>query len=123
MHAAFDASFQRWKLTCKIEEHLCLKLIVHYGDIIVYDIMGFKKLYGEAVIESHSLLKNGNNETDYILVTEDYLNALHQTVSAPSLLKSGYKTFKSHLTTDLKQIPYYFFPNLKNAASFSTYPV
>jgi hypothetical protein len=38
MHEAFDTQFEKWKLRYKIEADLSLKLIVHYGEIIVYDI-------------------------------------------------------------------------------------
>lgn len=119
MYDAFDATYQHWKLQYKIETNLSLKLIVHYGNIVVYDIKGFKKLYGETVIESHNLLKNGNGESNYILITEDYLKALHQNMSGTQLFHSGYVPFKSQLTTDVKRIAYYFFSNIKKAASVS----
>ncbi|MEO6733978.1 MAG: DUF2652 domain-containing protein [Ferruginibacter sp.] len=109
MYDAFDAGYLQWKLKYNLQANLSLKLIVHYGNIAVYDIKGFKKLYGETVIESHNLLKNGNGKTDYILVTEDYLKALHQELSNEQLYNRGYTSFRSHLTTDVKKIPYYFF--------------
>lgn len=37
---------------------LSLKLVVHFGPIAEYKLYGFKKLYGEAIIEAHRLLKN-----------------------------------------------------------------
>lgn len=119
MYEAFDATYQRWKIAYKIETDLSLKVIVHYGNIVVYDIKGFKKLYGETVIDSHNLLKNGHGKTNYILVTEDYLQALHQNISDEQLFHSGYIPFKHQLTTDVKRIAYYFFSTIKKAASIS----
>ena len=95
MYEAFDSRFKKWKLQYKIEADLSLKLIVHYGDIIVYDIKGFKKLYGETVIESHSLLKNGSGIADYILVTEDYVRALHQNISDLLIAEAEYPPCQS----------------------------
>lgn len=112
MYDAFDAGYLQWKLKYNIHTDLSLKLIVHYGNIAVYDIKGFKKLYGETVIESHILLKNGNGKTDYVLVTEDYLKALDQDLSNEQLYYHGYTSFKSQMTTDVKKIAYYFFSNI-----------
>ena len=119
MYEAFDASYRRWKIQYNIEADLSLKLIVHYGNILVYDIKGFKKLYGETVIESHNLLKNGNSEKNYILITEDYLSALHHHVPDIKSFNPRYLSFKSQLTTDAKRISYYFFSgnNMPSAAS------
>ena len=111
IYEAFDATYQRWKLQYKIDAELSLKVIVHYGNIMVYDIKGFKKLYGETVIESHNLLKNGNGVSDYILVTEDYLNALSAKGTTSKKTATGYTTYKSQLTTGVSRIAYYFFSN------------
>ncbi len=114
MYEAFDTRFKKWKLQYHIEADLSLKLIVHYGDIITYDIKGFKKLYGETVIESHNLLKNGNGISDYILVTEDYVRALHQNIS--DLLFAEYTTSHSQLYSGVKKIAYYFFSTVKETS-------
>jgi hypothetical protein len=120
MHEAFDNKYQQWKIQYNIQADLSLKLIVHYGDIIVYDIKGFKKLYGETVIESHNLLKTGSNTTDYILVTEDYMKALHQNISDALLLGEGADLNKSQLHTGFKRIAYYFFSTVKKASFISS---
>ena len=49
---------------------MSLKLIVHFGPIAEYQLYGFKKLYGEAVIEAHRLLKNDIPNHSYILITK-----------------------------------------------------
>ncbi len=119
MYDAFDTRFKKWKLQYKIEADLSLKLIVHYGDIIVYDIKGFKKLYGETVIESHNLLKNGSGITDYILVTEDYVRALHQNISDLLIAETEYPSSQSQLYSGVKKIAYYFFSTVKKASILS----
>lgn len=53
---------------------LSLKLIVHFGSIAEYKLYGFKKLYGEAIIEAHRLLKNDIPSHNYILVTKDFFD-------------------------------------------------
>ena len=82
---AFDNKYCLLKSKHNLDMDLSLKYIVHYGDINVYRINGFKQLYGEAVIESHRLLKNGANSSNYILITEDYLTALHATAADVSI--------------------------------------
>ena len=116
MYEAFDTRFKKWKLQYHIEADLSLKLIVHYGDIIVYDIKGFKKLYGETVVESHNLLKNGNGISDYVLITEDYVRALHQNVSDLLFADNEYTTSQSQLYSGIKRIAYYFFSTVKKTS-------
>lgn len=75
INVAFNNKLRELKALHAIEANLSLKFIVHYGEINVYTIMGFQKLYGQTVIEAHSLLKNGAGQTKYILLTQDYLAA------------------------------------------------
>lgn len=119
MFEAFDTKYQRWKLKYNLQVDLSLKLIVHYGDILVYDIKGFKKLYGEVVIESHTLLKTGSSVSDYILFTEDYLNALQQNLSEVLSSNSKYVSHRSQLSTGVKKIAYYFVSTIHKAAHLS----
>lgn len=116
MYEAFDTRYQSWKLQYNIEANLSLKLIVHYGNIIVYDIKGFTKLYGETVIESHNLLKSGIKMTDYMLVTEDYMKALQQNISDVLVSDFEYNSYTSQLYSGVKKIAYYFFSTVKKAA-------
>jgi hypothetical protein len=119
MYQAFDEKYQRWKLLYNIEADLSLKLIVHYGNIIVYDIKGFKKVYGETVIESHRLLKNGIGASEYMLITEDYVKALQQNISDVLVHDFEYNAYTSQLYTGVKKIAYYFFSTIKKASKIS----
>ena len=119
MYEAFNNRFAELKELHQIEMELSLKFIVHYGDINVYDIKGFRKLYGQTVIESHSLLKNGQEQSDYILVTEDYFAALNETIINDPICGWKYKRNNSQLLQGLRNITYHFysyFPNLRMVA-------
>jgi hypothetical protein len=118
---AFDAKYNSLKALYNIEASLSLKFIVHYGHIKVYDIMGSKSLYGETVIESHRLLKNGAGLSNYVLITEDYFTALHQNTSDISINDVRLTHYCSDLFTGLRKFGYYFFnyfPNKINENSF-----
>lgn len=109
----FDLRYKYWKEKYKIAEKLSLKLIVHYGDIIVYNIKGFKKLYGETVIESHQLLKNEQGSSNYVLITEEYIKALKENQFTNSVSNSNY-TFKLQMPKGICKNAYYFFSKLKS---------
>lgn len=111
---AFDIKYSSLKALHNIEADLSLKFIVHYGDINLYDIKGSRKLYGETVIESHRLLKNGAGTSNYILITEDYFTALQQTTTDALLSASELTYYCSDLFTGLRKIGYYFFSCFTN---------
>lgn len=119
MYEAFDTRYKRWKLLYNIEADLSLKLIVHYGDIIVYDVKGFTKLYGETVIDSHNLLKTGNDAKEYLLITEDYVKALQQNISDVLLSDFECNPYTSQLYSGVKKIAYYFFSTINKASKMS----
>jgi len=50
-----------------------LKLIAHYGSFTQYTIGSFSKLYGDAVVQSHALLKNSIQSDTYLLLTKELL--------------------------------------------------
>lgn len=52
---------------------LSLKLIAHYGSFTQYTIGNFSKLYGDAVLQSHALLKNTVQSDTYLLLTKELL--------------------------------------------------
>lgn len=54
--------------------NLSLKLVVHYGLFVEYAVGGFSKLYGNAVVQSHCLLKNAIQSSTYLLFTSELLN-------------------------------------------------
>ncbi len=109
IHEAFNNKLESLKSLYNIEADLSLKFIVHYGDINVYNIKGFRKLYGQTVIESHCLLKNGEGNKNYILITEDYFKALDQAVSIGNLSNWAYTTSSSQSFTGLRRIGYSFY--------------
>ena len=118
---AFDSKFSSLKMLYNIEAPLSLKFILHYGNLNEYDINGFKHLYGETVIEAHRLLKNGCGRSTYILVTNDYLNALQQTTPDNLLDNKEFSYFCSDFSTGLRKVNYYFFsylPSKKNENCF-----
>jgi hypothetical protein len=106
---AFDNKYKNLKEQYDIKANLSLKFIIHYGNIILFDILGLTKLYGETVIESHRLLKNGCGGSNYILITEDYFSALNQTSSGDHLSDEDFKCNYSDLFTGLRKVGYYFF--------------
>ena len=120
MHKAFDIKYQHWKRLYNIESTLSLKLILHYGDIKTYDVKGFKKLYGEAIIEAHQLLKSGNSISKYILVTKDYAKSLQRNI--PDVLVSGfhYNLLTSQMYRGAHKTAYYFFSDIKKVFRKST---
>jgi hypothetical protein len=119
---AFDARYKHLKAKYKLTADLCLKVIVHYGELKLYNVFGFKTLYGEAVIESHRLLKNGEGCTNYILITEDYFDSVK---GKPLVNKIHQPDFSHNFTrffTGLRKISYYLYSNLpieKNEPSYS----
>jgi len=52
-----------------------LKAIAHYGTITEFFLGGFRKLYGEVVVEAHHLLKNKINESSYLLITNELIES------------------------------------------------
>lgn len=106
---AFDARYDYLRSLYNIEANLSLKFIVHYGNINLYNINGFRQLYGDTVIESHMLLKNGCGATNYILVTQDYLKALSQIDPETLSAYKEYGCLYSALNIGQKKIGYYYF--------------
>ena len=68
---------------------LSLKSVVHFGPIAEYKLYGFKKLYGELILEAHQLLKNNIPSHSYMLVTQDVLNETQEAdeLSLPKWVK------------------------------------
>ena len=56
-------------------KHLSLKSIVHYGELLSFNVAGFTKLYGNTVVEAHRLLKNSLSLNAYVIITESYRQA------------------------------------------------
>lgn len=119
---AFNNKYKLLKQQYNLIADLSLKYIVHYGNINVYRINGQKQLYGEAVIESHGLLKNGASSTNYILITEDYFKALHSSAAELNLDDTDFTFYCSEFFTGIRKLGYHFynyFPRKCNKNSFA----
>jgi hypothetical protein len=118
MRDAFDKKYRTLKLVYNIQSELNLKFILHFGEMDFYQIRGFKKLYGQSIIESHRLLKNASPFSSYILITEDYLKSL----GAPNIEylpgKGNFPFRFSEFFSGLREITYYFFHHHGSARSF-----
>jgi len=75
MKVAFDAKRQQLELHYGVRLHVQLKAVAHYGEISGFSMGGFRKLYGQVVVEAHSLLKNQVPEKSYLLVTDELREA------------------------------------------------
>ncbi|WP_207427698.1 DUF2652 domain-containing protein [Pedobacter sp. SYSU D00535] len=53
-----------------------LKIVIHFGHISTANIKGRTKLIGEDVIITHKLLKNSVEATEYVLLTQAYLDKI-----------------------------------------------
>lgn len=71
MKSAFDQKKAELEITYNIRLNLQLKAIAHYGAMTEYFPGGFRKLYGEVVVEAHRLLKNNVPERSYLLITDE----------------------------------------------------
>lgn len=61
---------------CKDAPRLSVKFIVHYGPIKELRVSGFTKATGVDMVVAHRLLKNRIDSSEYILMTQNYLNNL-----------------------------------------------
>jgi len=75
MFNAFTTKLKTLEENFNIHCNLSLKFIVHYGEVNRFAIHGFTKLFGQAVIDAHMLLKNGGGYQTYVLFTADYIAA------------------------------------------------
>lgn len=69
----FKIKLHEINLRLQTKINLSLKLIVHYGYVMEYKLSGFRKLYGEVLVEAHLLLKNSIKSKNYVLFTEQAL--------------------------------------------------
>jgi len=109
MYEAFEAKLHALKARYCIQTRLSVKFIMHYGNMTMYHLKGFRKLYGQCIIESHRLLKNGSDDSSYILITEDYVKALQASGCGLYLSDWKFDSYTSQVFTDLREISYFFF--------------
>ncbi len=88
-------------------KHLSLKLIVHYGSIEEFSVNGFRKLYGNTVVEAHKLLKNSIGSNTYALITKAYQNAQRD-------FGNGKAKQQCEVFNDGEKICYSYFPYPSN---------
>ena len=86
---------------------LSLKMIGHYGPLTQYQIAGFSKLFGRAVLESHLLLKNAVNSNSYVLLTNDFLNRASFNFNEPNF--SYYENEQCEMLRGVKKLCYRFY--------------
>lgn len=73
MLAAFSAAVKCIAETVPLAATLSIKMVATCGALTSFPLAGFEKLYGEAVIKAHRLLKNNIESRTYVLITEDLL--------------------------------------------------
>lgn len=89
---------------------LSLKLIVHFGSIAEYKLYGFKKLYGEALVTAHNLLKNDIPSHNYILVTKDFIEKIESTGADDLVLPEWVERDTSeHMANSDGRLPFTYF--------------
>jgi hypothetical protein len=54
---------------CANVDKLRLKVVIHYGEVLSYELEGFQELSGPPVILVHRMLKNSVAQNEYILAT------------------------------------------------------
>ncbi|MHA4844597.1 DUF2652 domain-containing protein [Flavitalea antarctica] len=109
MANAFRVKYHAFKLKYKVDASLSLKFILHFGEIDIYQIGNFEKLYGRTLVESHRLLKNGFVGSDYLLITEDYIEAANLVLRNQQTNEEDKPERITQHFTDLRDINYYFY--------------
>ncbi|WP_207420175.1 DUF2652 domain-containing protein [Desertivirga brevis] len=75
MKTAFDQTRATLEIKYNLKLNLELKAVAHYGPMSEYYLGGFRKLYGQVVVEAHRLLKNKVPQTSYLLITDELSEA------------------------------------------------
>jgi|SRR5690554_3313558 len=75
MKIAFDHKRRELEFRYGVPLNIQLKAVAHYGEFSGFSMGGFQKLYGQVVVEAHSLLKNQVPEKSYLLVTDELQKA------------------------------------------------
>lgn len=96
MKVAFDKKVLDLQKRFHLELNLTLKAIAHYGEMSEFSIEGFRKLYGEVVVEAHRLLKNHIPARSYLLITDELM-----AVTRPSVYEDSFYTKHSSKLCEL----------------------
>lgn len=90
---------------CANAPKLQLKIIAHCGEIEFITVQNKRKPFGPQVIEAHRLLKNSIESDNYILITNELIEA----IKFPTEIGNQLFDFtKSQDSYDNKQIPYHY---------------
>lgn len=90
MQEAFDQKIAELNETLNTKIEMTLKFIIHYGQFSTYNIKRFKKLYGQAIVETHQLLKNQHAQRSaYILFSNSFLEAVEDRQYSLSQVKTA----------------------------------
>ena len=60
---------------CTGSINLDLKVIAHYGEVNAHQVSGFTKIIGKDVVLAHRFLKNGIDQSAYLLVSDSLMTA------------------------------------------------
>jgi hypothetical protein len=83
MLGSFRKKLKTYKEDFPQTASLSIKLVVHYGIIGKFSVGSHSKLFGQAVVEAHRLLKNSIGTHTYALITREYFNEQDQNYSFP----------------------------------------
>ena len=64
---------------CTEVVHLNIKAVLNYGSVVVKKVRQFEEISGTSVIVAHRLLKNSVPLDEYVLLAEDFMQALGET--------------------------------------------
>ena len=109
MLRSFQAQIKKLKGIYPIVKDLSIKVIVHYGEMSVYQIGRFFKLFGRPLIDAHRLLKNSIGLDTYVLITNQYVNELTYEYKLPQ--HCGYNACELY---DVGNLCYTYFPFQQN---------
>ena len=74
MLGAFKTKLKELSERFTLASSLSIKLIVHYGIIGGFSLGIYSKLFGQAVVEAHRMLKNSISTHTYVLISKAYLD-------------------------------------------------
>ena len=91
---------------CTSANKLSLKFIAHYGDIVKRKLKRFQTVFGKDVIVAHRLMKNEVPQDEYVLFTQELLDACSTWVDLNSTAWT--KPGNGDITYDFGTINYSF---------------
>jgi hypothetical protein len=117
MLQAFKNRLETFKERFPQTSSLSIKLVVHYGVIGRFAVGSYSKLFGQAVVEAHRLLKNSIDTHTYALITKEYFNEQGQNDFTPPT-----EATEVCEIYDVGRLCYIYFAYPFNANLLSLYP-